>query len=100
MTITTTQENGRVTLMLEGWLDTVSSPELGAAVNAIEAASAIVLDLDKVEYIASSGLREIVACHRKAKELQASYAIINAGPEVMSIFQLTGIDKKLNITAK
>ena len=100
MTITTSKDNGKVTLMLEGWLDTISSPELGAAVSAIEAASAIVLDLDKVEYIASSGLRQVVACTKKARELDAAFSVINVGTEVMSIFQLTGLDKKIDILQK
>ena len=100
MTIETVKNEKEITLKLDGWLDTVSSPELGAAVDAIEEATAIVLDFDKVEYIASSGLRQVVACHRKAKELGAEFSIINVGTETMSIFELTGLDKKLTIKAK
>lgn len=100
MKITTVKNDETVTLELDGWLDTVSSPELGAAVDAIGACRAIVLDFDKVEYIASSGLREVVACHRKAKEIGASFSLVNVGHEAMSIFILTGLDKKLSITAK
>ena len=100
MKITTVKQDNAVTLQLDGWLDTASSPELGAAVNAIGPCTAIVLDFDKVEDIASSGLREVVACHRKAKELGASFSLINVGHDAMSIFTLTGLDKKLSITAK
>ena len=100
MKITSVKENGKVTITLEGWLDTLSSPELGAEVEKIDSADAIVLDFEKVEYIASSGLRQIVACHRKANELNASYTITNVGTEVMSVFKLTGLDKKLDIKNK
>lgn len=100
MTITTSKEDNCITLKLDGWLDTLSSPQLGEAVDAIEIASAIVLDFENVEYIASSGLRQVVSCHRKAKELNAAFSVINVGTEVMSIFKLTGLDKKLNITEK
>ena len=100
MTIETVKNGNEITLKLDGWLDTVSSPELGAAVEAIEAADAVVLDFDKVEYIASSGLRQVVACHRKAKELGAEFSIINVGTETMSIFELTGLHKKLTIKEK
>ena len=100
MNITTTNENGKVTLALDGWLDTLSAPELGRAVEAVTSASELVLDLDAVDYMSSSGLRQIVASHRKAKELEAAFSVVNVGTEVMSIFRLTGIDKKLNITAK
>lgn len=100
MTITKEEQNGCVTLHLSGWLDTLSSPLLGEEIDKITAASSITLDLNDVEYIASSGLREAVACHRKAKEMGASFAIVNVCTEIMSIFKLTGLDKKLDIRAK
>ena len=100
MTIETVKNENAVTLKLDGWLDTASSPQLGAAIEAIAEASAIVLDFDKVEYIASSGLRQVVVCHRKAKELGAHFSVINVGTETMSIFELTGLDKKMTIQGK
>ena len=100
MTITKTNENGKITLALVGWLDTLSSPELGAEIEKIDAASEIILDFDKIEYIASSGLRQVVACHRKAKELGAEFSLINVGTEPYSIFTLTGLDKKISISEK
>lgn len=100
MTITKTNENGKITLALDGWLDTAASPELAAAVEEIENATEIILDFDKVEYMASSGLRQVVASHKKAKEMGANLSVINAHTEIMSIFNLTGLDKKLSIKAK
>ena len=100
MTITTLKNEGSVTFKLDGWLDTLSSPELAAVVDPLTEASSIVLDFENVEYIASSGLRQVVASHRKAKELGADFSVINVGKEVMSIFTLTGIDKKIKIVAK
>lgn len=100
MTITKTENAGTITLLLDGWLDTLSSPQLGEEIDAIESAAAIVLDFDKVEYIASSGLRQVVASYRKAKELGAAFSLVNVGPEAMSIFQLTGLEKKIDIKAK
>lgn len=100
MTIEKLINNDEITFKLDGWLDAISSPELDAEINKITAASAIILDFEKVEYIASSGLREVVASHRKAKELGATLSVVNVGKEAMSIFQLTGLDKKLKITAK
>ena len=100
MTITKLNEDGRITLRLDGWLDTLSAPALGEAVDAIDAADAIVLDFSAVEYIASAGLRQVVACSRRAKELDAAFSVEQAGTEVMSIFRLTGLDKKLCISPK
>ncbi len=100
MNIIKTEENGTITFALDGWLDTLSSPELGAQLADIEKAQAIVLDFDKVEYISSAGLRQVVAGSKKAQELGAAFSVVNVGKEVMSIFSMTGIEKKINITGK
>ena len=100
MNISKTIENGTVTFGPEGWLDTTTSPELGEMVDAVDEASAIVLDFSLVEYMSSAGLRQVLAAHKKAKSLDASFAVINVCPTVMSIFKMTNIDKKLDIKAK
>ena len=100
MVIRESIENGTVTFKLDGWLDTAASPELGEKVEAVTEASAMVLDFDKVEYMSSSGLRQVVAANKKAKQLGASFAVVNVCPAVMSIFKMTNIDKKLDIKAK
>ena len=100
MNITKTENNGQTLLKLEGWLDTAAAPELGKNIEELTSANEIILDFDEVEYIASSGLRQIVACHRKAKELNASFSLINVHNEIMNILKLTGLDKKLDIQEK
>ncbi len=100
MEITKTENEGIVTFKLNGWLDTASSPQLGEAIDSVTSAAAITLDFADVEYMASAGLRQVVACHRKAKELDAVFSVINVGNKVMSIFELTGIDKKISLTKK
>lgn len=100
MTIEKIIEEKAVTLKLDGWLDTVSSQDLAVAIEEIQEASAIVLDFDKVEYISSAGVRQVVSCAKKAKDLSADFSVIKAGKEVMSIFSLTCLDKKINIVQK
>ena len=100
MTITKTNENGKIVIKLDGWLDTASAPELGAEIETIDCATELILDFENVEYMASAGLRQVVACSKKAKSLGAAFSVINVCTETMSIFQLTGIDKKLDIRAK
>lgn len=100
MKITQTIENGVITFAPEGWLDTVTSPELGEKVDAVSEASSLILDFEHVEYMSSAGLRQVLAAHRKAKSLGASFSVINVCQAVLSIFKMTNIDKKLNILAK
>lgn len=100
MLYTKEENNGNIVFKLEGWLDTLSSPELGKAFEEIKEAKSIVLDFDKVEYMASAGLRQVVSCFKIAKELGASFKVINAGKETMAIFKLTEINKKIEIIEK
>lgn len=100
MTITRIDQDNQITLKLDGWLDTLSSAELGEAINGIEAAASITLDIENVEYIASSGLRQVIVCYKKAKKLGAEFSVINANTDIMNIFRMTGIDQKMTIQEK
>lgn len=100
MTITKTVENNMVILSVEGWLDTKASPELGKEVDALSDTEELVLDFEKLEYIASSGLREVVAAHKKMQSMNGTLSVINVGNEVMEVFKLAGFDKKLDIRGK
>ena len=100
MTITKTMENNTVVLLVEGWLDTKSAPELGNEINALSDIEGLVLDFEKLEYIASSGLREVVSSYKKMKGMNGTFSVINVSNEVMDVFRLAGLDKKLDIHAK
>jgi len=100
MTITKTMENNKAVLSVEGWLDTKSSPELGQEISALSDIGELVLDFGKLEYIASSGLREVLAAYKKMQGVNGTFSVINVGSEVMEVFQLAGFDKKLDIRGK
>lgn len=100
MTITTKMDGMTATIYVEGWLDTQSSPELGKEVERLTEAEALVLDFEKLEYISSSGLREVVAAYKKMKAKGGAFSVVRVGSEVMDVFRLTGFDKKLDITGK
>lgn len=100
MTITKECKDNAVTLKLEGWLDTTTAPELGAEVDALDKTGAIVLDFDKLEYISSAGLRQIVAALRKARSMDAAFSIVNVGGEIMNIFKMTGLHQKMTVVEK
>lgn len=97
MTITTKLENDKATLFVEGWLDTQSSPELGKAIGELSDIKSLVFDFEKLEYISSSGLREVVSAYKKMKGIGGTFSIIHVNSEVMDVFRLTGFDKKLDI---
>ena len=93
MTITKSENGNETTLSLEGWLDTQSAPQLQDAINELgDETESLIIDLEKLEYIASSGVRALVAAYKK---MQGNLTVKNSSPEVMSIFKATGIDKKI-----
>lgn len=100
MKITKTMENNKVTLFVEGWLDTQSSPELAGEIRELSDPESLILDFEKLEYISSSGLREVVSAYKKMKSVGGDFAVINVSSEVMDVFRLTSFDKKLDIRAK
>ena len=93
MTITKTVNGSEAVLYFEGWLDTTAAPVMHAEVDALgEDITDIVLDFEKLEYISSSGIREGVAAYKK---VNGNLKIKNASQGIMSIFQATGLDKKI-----
>ena len=100
MTIQQNNDNGKITLSPEGWLDTASAPKLSSAVDALTEMTELVLDFGQVEYMSSSGLRVVLAASKKARSMNASFSVINVVPGVASIFRMTGISDKLTIIEK
>lgn len=100
MTITKTVENNVAVIFVEGWLDTQSSPELGKEIRNLSDIKELILDFEKLEYISSSGLREVVSAYKKMKSENGTFSVIHVSSEVMDVFKMTGFDKKLDIRAK
>ena len=95
MKITSTTEGGKTTLALEGWLDTTTAPELGAALEGLESTcTELEIDMSEVEYISSAGLRQIVSAY---KLMRGRLTLRNVSAEVLHVFQMAGFDKRLHI---
>ncbi len=100
MTITKKIENNKAIVSVEGWLDTNSSPQLGREIEALSDIESLILDFDKLEYIASAGLRIIILAYKKLKSMNGEFSIINVSSEVMDVFKLTGFDQNFDIQTK
>ena len=53
--------------------------------------SRIVLDLERVSYMDSSGLGSLVAARRAASEMGAELALLRPGGKVLDLLQLSGL---------
>lgn len=93
MTISKSVNGNEAVFAVEGWLDTQAAPEMHAQIEGLEDnITSLVIDFAKLEYISSSGIREVVAAYKK---MNGNIKVRNASAGVMSIFQATGIDKKI-----
>ena len=95
MEIEKTIEGEKAAFAIEGWLDTQTAPELGAALDELsEDVTQLELDFAKLEYVSSAGIRQIVAAHKK---MGGKLTVRNVSPAVLEELRLTGVDKRLTI---
>lgn len=57
----------------------------------------VVLDLDRLKYISSAGLRVILLAARQQKQKKAKFALCNLHDEVRDVFEISGFAKILDI---
>ena len=80
-------EGTRLTLAPIGRVDTLTSPELEAAV-ATDGIDELVFDLTAVDYISSAGLRVLLSAQKRM--LGKSMVIVGTRPAVKEVFDITG----------
>ncbi len=86
MTINQEMNGSALTLALEGRLDTLTSPQLEEKLNAsLEGVSDLVLDLEKLDYMSSAGLRVLLAAQKRMNQ-QGSMKVTHVNPIIMEIF--------------
>ena len=93
--IRTLNENGACIMSVEGEVDVYTAPRLKEAlVEAIEGGCVdLVVDLDSVSFIDSSGLGVLVGALRRTKERSGSLRLVCTRDAVLKIFRITGLDK-------
>ena len=97
LNITRNANGSDLKVILEGRLDTTTSPQLEAALNgALEGITALTFDFEKLEYISSAGLRVLLSTQKVMKK-QGKMVIANASTEVKEIFDVTGFSDILTI---
>ena len=97
MTITNERNNAQLTVAIEGRLDTTTAPQLEKFLSEnSKGIKDMVIDMAKLEYISSAGLRVILGAHKKMSKI-GSLKLINVCDEVMEVFEMTGFTDILDI---
>ena len=83
-------DDGRLTLRVEGRLDTNSSPELEAELK-LDGVKEVVFDFGGLEYISSAGLRILMTAHKAMSAAGGGVKVCHANAMVCGVFEITGL---------
>jgi anti-anti-sigma factor len=91
---------GRHTLALTGELDLESANKLEGAVREVCASGTeLVIDLRKVTFMDSTGLRVLIVAGTLCEENEREFRII-PGEDIQRILEMTGLDRVLPFTSR
>ena len=97
LNIVKTGSGSALTVALEGRLDTGTAPQLEAELkDALEGVADLTLDLEKLDYISSAGLRVLLSAQKRMNK-QGEMKIAHVGETVLEIFEVTGFSDILTI---
>lgn len=84
---------GTHTFVLTGEVDMLAAPQLDEAIRrlCVEGTSEIVLDLRKVTFMDSTGLRAIVATQQTCAQAQLGFSVIPGPPQLQRLFEIAGL---------
>ena len=98
MTITETRQEGMIQLDIEGRVDTNTSPQLQQSIlQAFQKGTTVVLNMEKVGYVSSAGLRALLIGQKTANSKGGTMKLVHVSETVMEVFTLTGFAGMLTI---
>lgn len=90
--ITKKSEDNAITLTLSGRLDTDTAPMLDDELADLpEGITNLVLDMDDLEYVASSGLRVLLMAAKKMRTRGGDCTMVKVPELIMEVFDMTGL---------
>ncbi len=97
MEINKITDGNTLTIALDGRLDTITSQQLEKELRtSITGVTQLIFDFEKLTYITSAGLR-VLSVAQKVMNKQGSLLICNPQPDVMEVFEVTGLSEIMDI---
>jgi anti-sigma B factor antagonist len=99
--VTTSTENGVVTVAVDGELDIATAPMLDATLADVERGTTrtLLLDLDRVRFMDSTGLRSLLSALRRAEADGRRLRLANLPPDVERVLDVTGVRRIFDIAS-
>ncbi|MBB4663587.1 STAS domain-containing protein [Conexibacter arvalis] len=97
--LTTETDGTLVRLALEGELDIASAGQVERELDRIErdGPGIVVLDLRRLAFMDSTGLRIVVAADARAREQSRRFVVVRGPEAVQRIFRMTRLDERLDM---
>lgn len=100
MKISNVKNETKLTMTIEGRLDTASAPQFETTVKeSLQDITELTMDMKDLEYISSAALR-VLLYTQKVMNQQGSMKLVNVPKNIMGIFEVTGFDNILTIQSK
>ncbi|MBQ3426478.1 MAG: STAS domain-containing protein [Clostridia bacterium] len=96
MNVTKAMDGNKLTIAVEGRLDTNTAPELQKEITNIGDVDELVFDFSNLVYISSAGLRVLMIA-QKGMSSKGGVKVINASEDVKEIFDITGFSSILTV---
>lgn len=102
MIVNIIKKDGVIIIVPEGRIDTTTSKLFADELEKVKAASNhnCVMSFEKVDYISSAGLRNILMFAKYLKGVSGKFALCNLSSSINDVFKVSGFDKILNIVSK
>lgn len=97
--ITSRDESGITVVEIEGKMNTGASPDAEKFLNALleDGVTKILLNLENLDFIASTGLRVILATGKKLAGVSGKLAICSPNLTVMDVLKMSGFSQMFNV---
>ena len=97
--ITKKVDGTTINLQLSGRLDTDTVSQLDDEIAAIpDMVTDMVIDMDDLEYVASSGLRVLLMATKTMRSRGGDCTMVNVPDLIVEVFEMTGLDDVFTIS--
>jgi anti-sigma B factor antagonist len=91
MKVTVSQENDISVISIEGSIDGKTAPLVKQEINpTLQAAKSVILDLSKVDYLSSAGLRLLLLIYREFAAKKGRLVLLGVSEDIQTVMSHTG----------
>lgn len=101
MEVTIRDESDTKIIMLQGKLDTNSTPDVESEINALldSGANKLLINFEQLSYISSTGLRLLLATAKRLQSSQGDLRVCSLNEMATEVFELSGFTSIINVFA-